>query len=178
MDSGPMILQKEIVIDKDETSVILEEKLSFLAADVLKEAVYNIGNNNYRLIPQEENNVTFAPKLKKSDGLIDWDKPAEEIRDLIRGSQPWPGAFTYYHGKLLKVYRAEILQHGAISREVSNGEIIGFDRQGILVATAKNVLVLKELQLEAKRIMSAVEFISGHKIHPGDRFDKKKLQAR
>jgi len=108
MDAGPIIQQKEIEISNLDTSITLEDKLSHFAAQLLLTSLHSIEDNNYNLVPQDENNVSFAPKLKKEDGRIDWNKPACDIYNLIRGCISWPGAFTYYKGKLLKIYKARV----------------------------------------------------------------------
>ncbi|MFH1888797.1 MAG: methionyl-tRNA formyltransferase [Candidatus Omnitrophota bacterium] len=96
MDAGAVIQQKETSISDDDTAVTLEERLSEMAAQLLLDTLTSIESNNYNLTPQDESRVTFAPKLKKEDGRIKWDKAASDIHNLIRGCMGWPGAFTYY----------------------------------------------------------------------------------
>ena len=168
MDAGPIILQKEIEISNDDTSIILEDKLSHLAAQLLLATLSSIENKNYSLIPQDENNVSFAPKLKKEDGQIDWSKPAGNIYNLIRGCINWPGGFTYYNGKLLKIYKAKVSSCGPQFASSNLGEIIDISKEGITIATGKDNLIIEELQIEGKRRMRVEEFIAGHKILPGE----------
>ncbi len=168
MDAGPIIQQKEIEINNLDTSSTLEDKLSHFAAQLLLTSLHSIEDNNYNLVPQNENNVSFAPKLKKEDGRIDWSRPAWDIYNLIRGCISWPGAFTYYKGKLLKIYKARV---GSCAREFLSsvaGKIINVSKEGIVVATGKDNLTIEELQIEGKRRMKVEEFIAGHKISPGD----------
>jgi methionyl-tRNA formyltransferase len=174
MDAGPIILQKSIGIAEADTFISLEDKLSNVAADLLVKAIEEIENNKYELTPQDENSATYAPKLKKGDGLIAWEKPTGEIHNLIRGCAKWPGAFTYYNGKLIKIYQAEVSRRAGepVSRSAP-GEIIDISKEGLSVACGKDILIIKELQLEGKRRMSAEEFIAGHKISIGDSFGKK-----
>lgn len=172
MDAGPIILQKTIQITEVDTAITLEDKLSSLAAESLLEVLDCIESNNYTLIQQEENKVSFAPKLKKEDGRINWNKSAQDIYNLIRGCISWPGAFTYYKGKLLKIYNARVTQSLSHSVTPGYGEIINVSKDGIVVATKEGALVIKELQIEGKRRMKAEEFISGHKICVGEAFDK------
>lgn len=108
MDAGPVILQKIADINDEDTAISLEDKLSKPAADLVVESLQLIEKNNYRLREQEADKISFAPKLKKEDGLICWDKPAGDIRNLIRGCVTWPGAFSYYRGKLVKIYKAGV----------------------------------------------------------------------
>lgn len=168
MDSGAIIMQKEIAIHENDDAVLLESKLRDLGAELLLKAIQAIKNKDYELTPQDEKRVSFAPKLKKSDGLIDWSRPALEICNLIRGALPWPGAFTHYQGKLLKIYKAKIVTSLGVKPQF--GRIADISREGIAVITGKDLLVIQELQAEGKRRMKAEEFIAGHKICPGEKF--------
>lgn len=184
MDAGPIILQKKTSISNEDTAVTLENKLSSLAAQALLETLELIGNNNYALTAQDEGKATFAPKLKKEDGLIDWNKRASDIYNLIRGCLGWPNAYTYYNGKLLKIYKAKIAgfpvqpfdlvrlrsPQAAQDRQVSRlpGQVTDISKEGITVATQEGGLTIEELQIEGKRRMKAEEFIAGHKIHKGE----------
>ncbi len=166
MDAGPIIQQKEIEISNDDTSITLEDKLSHFAAQLLLASLNSIEDNNYNLIPQDENNVSFAPKLKKEDGRIDWNKPACDIYNLIRGCISWPGAFTYYKGKLLKIYKARVSSQVRKFASSNPGEILEASKEGIVVFTGKGNIIIEELQIEGKRRMRVEEFIAGHKILP------------
>jgi len=174
MDAGPIIQQKEIEINNDDTSITLEDKLSHFAAQLLLATLSSIEDNNYNLMPQDKNNVSFAPKLKKEDGRIDWNKPACDIYNLIRGCISWPGAFSYYNGKLLKIYKAKA--SFCVPEFLSSvaGKIISVSKEGIVVATGKDNLIIEELQIEGKRRMKVGEFIAGHKILPGEILGQKK----
>ncbi len=173
MDAGPIILQKDIEISNDDTAITLEDKISNLAAQLLLATLSSIEDNNYNLMPQDEDKVSFAPKLKKEDGRIDWNKPAQDIYNLIRGCINWPGAFTYYNGKLLKIYRAKVSPLEALQAPMSPGEIVKVSKEGITVVTGKDNLIIEELQIEGKRRMRVEEFIAGHKICIGEIFNKK-----
>ena len=172
MDAGPIILQKKIEIKDDDTSPTLENKLSLLGADLLVESLRRIKNNDYKLEPQDDSRVTLAPKLKKQDGLIDWAKDARSISGLIRGCLNWPGAFTHYRNKLLKIYKAKIILKSDYSAVPKPGEIIQVSREGVRVAAGEDSLLIEELQIEGKKIMKAEEFIAGYKIKVGEILDK------
>jgi methionyl-tRNA formyltransferase len=178
MDAGPIILQQEINISDDDTAITLGYKLSRKACEILPDVIKNIEIESYKLIDQDEGKASFAPRLKKEDGLIPWDKPAQDIYNLIRGCFGWPGAFTYYQGKLLKIYKARVSSRvlGFLSSQVRRlpGEIINVSKEGIVVATGEDSLVIEELQLEGKRRMKAEEFIAGHKILPKEILGKNK----
>lgn len=173
MDAGPIIFKKDITIEREDTALTLEDKLSKLAAGVLLPVLEDIENNRYILAPQENQKATFAPKIKKEDGEIDWNNSAQAISGLIRGCLGWPGAFTCFKGELLKIHKAKVMPSPDAASGLEPGQIIRLDKEGIPVATKSGVLLIEELQIEGKRAMGAWEFICGHKIFPGDKFGKK-----
>ncbi|MCM8799915.1 MAG: methionyl-tRNA formyltransferase [Candidatus Omnitrophica bacterium] len=167
VDCGPIILQKNIAIDIDDDSFTLEEKLKDLGKIILIEAIKKIEEGDFSLTIQDKRYVSFAPKLKKRDGLIDWNKSAIIIHNLIRGCRGWPSAFTYYKSKLLKIHKSNYVQSTGIDNYLP-GEVIDISKEGILVACGKDRILIKKLQMEGKREMSAEEFICGHKIAKGE----------
>jgi len=173
MDAGPSILQKGREILDTDTAASLEEKLSQDAAELLLEGLKLIEDKKYNLNPQDDNKASFAPKLKKEDGLINWDNTASEINNLIKGCYNWPGAFTYYKAKLLKIYKASPVSSDIRKHNVSPGQIIEVCKEAIVVATAGGLLRVEELQLEGKRIMKTEEFILGHRVCIGEVLRKK-----
>ena len=174
MDAGPIISQETLDISEDDTSVTLEEKLSSLAAQLLLYAIKSIENKDYHLTAQDETKVSLAPKLKKEDGQINWNKSGQDICNLIRGVLPWPGAFTYYNGKLLKIYRARVSSQVREFASSNPGEILEASKGGIVVFTGKGNIIIEELQIEGKKRMDVKEFIAGHKICVGDILGTKK----
>jgi methionyl-tRNA formyltransferase len=169
MDAGPIIQQAMLDISDSDTAITLEDKLSQIGAQTLSDTLGAIENNNYRLVPQDESKVSFAPKLKKEDGLIDWSKSIQDIYNLIRGCAGWPSAFTYYQGKLLKILKVSVSPTPRTCVFPSCGEIMRVSKEGIVVATGGDNLIIEELQIEGKKKMKAEDFISGHRIKPGDR---------
>lgn len=165
LDSGPILLKKEIPIDEDDDARTLHDKLSEAGGRLLLETMDGIKNGTLTPVPQDESEATYFPMLKKSDGLIDWTKGASEIRNRIRGLIPWPGAYTYLHGEMLKIFRADVVS-GQWSA-VSPGTVIHVNDKGITITTGKALLLINELQMEGKRRMTAAEFIRGHKIEKG-----------
>jgi methionyl-tRNA formyltransferase len=173
MDAGPIIMQQEIDIQEPDTAITLEQELSEMAAKLLIPALEKIENKTYNLIPQDESKAGLAPKLKKEDGLIHWQMSASRIHNLIRGCLAWPGAFTYYNGKLLKIYRARVVRLTDCSINRTPGKILKISKEGLIVATAEEDLMIEELQMEGKKIMQVEEFIAGHKICVGEILGKK-----
>ncbi len=167
MDRGDIILQKEIKILDSDTTLSLDKKLAREGAKLLLETVNLIEQNKASFTPQREEESTYAPKLNKKDGLIDWRKTALEINNHIRGVVPWPGAFTYFKGKLLKIWEVEILAGGP--GEIG-GNIVKVDRKvGIIeVMAKKDRLSLKSLQFEGKNRLTSRDFLLGCDIKVGD----------
>ncbi|MBM3245856.1 MAG: methionyl-tRNA formyltransferase [Candidatus Omnitrophica bacterium] len=181
MDAGPTILQRAVDVNAEETIITLENKLAEISAELVVEALKGIEQDNYKLMPQDENKASLAPRLKKEDGLIDWNKPAEEINSLVRATLIWPGAFSYYNGKLLKIYKTRVtkspptFRSGQARHQVttSAGQITRVSKEGIEVATAKEALIIQELQMEGKKRMGVADFVSGHRIRAGEILGKK-----
>lgn len=172
MDKGKIILQRATPILPADTALSLAERLSGLGAQALVEAVDLIAQDKAHFTAQDEAAASYAPKLKKADGLINWKASAGDIAQRIRGLVPWPGGFTYFQGKLLKIWQAEIVSGGA---DKEAGEIVEIDRRnGILVQAGKDRLLLTVLQLEDKRKMSAQEFILGQRIKVGEKLGRSK----
>ncbi|MFC1576795.1 methionyl-tRNA formyltransferase [Candidatus Omnitrophota bacterium] len=167
MDAGEMILHAETDIKGIDTSISLGERLADIGAKLVVESLDLIEQDKAAFTAQDEKAVSYAPKLKKSDGLIDWKKPANAVRNLARGLQPWPGAYTHLDGKMLKIYNAEVVDRPA-SGEFKPGQIVEVVREeGIIVKAGKMCLFVKSLQIEGKRIVDAAAFLRGHKLKPG-----------
>ncbi|MCX5698893.1 MAG: methionyl-tRNA formyltransferase [Candidatus Omnitrophica bacterium] len=167
MDSGPIILQSETKIEEQDTAVILEENLRQSGAKLLLEALKIIDEKNYRLVEQDEDKVVYAPKMRKEVGLIDWNTPAVNIHNQIRGALPWPIAFSSYRGKMLKIFQSDVLPLFPNHKPVP-GEVVRADKDEIIVACVRGFLAIKELQLEAGKRMPARNFIIGHQLVVGE----------
>jgi len=159
MDAGDMILQEGSPILEKDDAVELLQKLSQKGAKLLLKSLNLIEAGEEGFSVQDEKEVSFAPKLKKNDGKIDWTEPANVIERKIKGLVPWPCAFTHIEGKLLKVFKTEIMENVYGS---APGTIV--DTEAFIVATGKGALKLKKVQLEGKKAMPAKEFIKGYRI--------------
>jgi len=172
MDAGPIILQEEIKIEDKDTSISLEDKLCRLGAKLLDQVLAKIDNRDYRLIDQDEEKTVYAPKMKKEIGLIDWDASAADIYNQVRGVLPWPGAFTILSGKMLKIFKTEVLPM-FLNHKPLPGEVVRADKTGIVVACGRGFLKIDELQLESGKRMSAQSFIFGRRLCVGNILGKK-----
>lgn len=174
LDSGPILLKKEVPIGADDDVKILHDKLSTAGGELLSETMNGIRKGDLTPVPQNESEATYFPMLEKSDGLIDWHKKAEEIRNRIRGLNPWPGTYTYLSGTMLKIFKADVIGRKAGALVVESGQspkmpgtVLEVNNEGIIIATGEGYLSVKELQLEGKRRMGVAEFIRGYKIEKG-----------
>ncbi len=164
MDTGDILLQSEISIGEGETSESLHDRLAALGAQLLVETLRRMKAGDLPRIAQDHSKATYAPPLKKEDGQIDWSKEAVEIDRQVRAFNPWPGAFTVWNGQLLKIYRGEV-RKGTSSQKAGAVSWVGSDL--IEVGTGKDAFLIKEVQLEGKRRMTAREFLAGHPVMVG-----------
>lgn len=168
MDAGAIYLQEAIKLTGAETTGSLQTQLTPIGARLLRETLRRLKDRSLRATEQDESLATLAPILKKEDGLVNWHRSALEIERRIRGFDPWPGSYTYFSGKLLKIHRATIID---TERRGRPGEIIRADGAGFWIATASGVLSLEEVQQENKKRLPGVEFIKGARIKSGDRLE-------
>ncbi len=166
MDAGDILAQTRLKILPDDTTMSLREKMMDVGPIFLLETIQMINDGRYKAVPQDEKAVTFAPKLTKELGRIDWQKSADEIRNLVRGLFPWPTAYTLYKGKILKILNADVVD-GDFSPDV--GKVSKLDVQGFMVTTGRKALLVKEVHFEASRPMDAASFIRGHRLEIGER---------
>lgn len=162
MDTGDMLLKKESKIEDEDTGETLSHKLSHVGAELLIETLTLLKEGKLNPIPQDNSKATYAPMLKKEDGNIDWQKSAEEIRNLIRGMLPWPGAYTTIEGKLLKIYKGRVSEGAG-----KPGEVIKCDSGILRVATGSGALDILELQIEGGKKLEAEIFLRGRRIKEG-----------
>lgn len=172
MDEGDIILKREIAIGPEDTNITLNEKLSGLGAEALSEAIDLIANNgNIDLEKQDDSEATYAPKLKKEDGLINWNEPAIAIHNKVRGLIPWPGAYTHYEGKILKILNTRVSDMPFSGEDVKAGEVAAIIKnEGMLTHTGSGTILIKHLQLEGKQALDVDSFVRGHRIPKGYRF--------
>ena len=158
MDAGSIIMQSKMDIGVEEDAESLGSRLSGQGADLVLKALDEIEVGEEHFTKQDEGEATYAHKLKKEDGLIDWETSAVDIIRKIRALKPWPGAFTLLEGKQLKVIEAEIVD--APEGNIAAGTI--FDYKQFIVKAAQGAIRIDMLQLEGKKAMSTEEFLRGH----------------
>ena len=174
LDAGPMLATLRRPISEDETSEDVERDLALLGADLLVETVDALSRETPTGTPQDESAATYARRLIKQDGLVDWTQPATRIYDLIRGLYPWPHAFTYHHGTRLillasKGQRVAVHAGKGVRPLFSElpGTILEAAGDRLIVATGDNPLTITALQAEGRRPMTTRKFLAGHRIEAG-----------
>ncbi|MGH7953741.1 MAG: methionyl-tRNA formyltransferase [Limisphaerales bacterium] len=195
LDTGEIVAQRRAPILPEDNSQTLHDRLAQLGAELLIETIPDFIAGKIQSWSQPVQGATYAAKIKKEDGRIDWNLPAQTLLNRLRAFTPWPGVFTFLSDsvrrassraevevvnperlasslappkqQLLKIWKAEIIEYSG-----NAGAILSADKNGIVVACGKNALRILELQLEGKRRMSAREFLAGHKFETGGKFDQ------
>jgi len=164
LDTGDILMQKELVLDKKETGGSLFDRLSIIGADLLVETLTALENGTVTRIKQEDELSNYAQRLDKALGEIDFNKSAEKIERLIRGLNPWPSAFTHIDGKTLKIWDADIVDEeyqGAI------GTIVDINKKFFIIKCGEKALQINEVQLEGKKRMKTDAFLRGNELENG-----------
>lgn len=164
LDTGDILASASILILPDDTSGALHDRLALLGADLLIQTLNYFEVHRKNATPQDHEQASYAPLLKKEDGHLDWRRSAHELEALIRGLTPWPGAFCFYHGKRIKIYRAS--QKHVLTQELPGTVLKGFSNE-LTVATGQDVLVIQELQGDSGKRLCAQDFLRGHPMLPG-----------
>ena len=166
LDTGDMLICRETDIGPDMTAGELFDRLSVMGAQVLIETIEKIENGTAERTPQDGSLATYAPIMTKETGKIDFSLPAARVHDLVRGTDPWPGAYCVWNEKTLKICRTRVTEGKG-----KCGEVIRADKSGgITVACGAGAVRIEELQLQGKKRMSAKDFLNGNKLEPGTIF--------
>ncbi len=159
LDTGPMYVQQVIPIHPDETAASLHDRLALLGADMVGEFLAEILAGRLQPRPQDATLMTYAPMIAKEAGQITWGKTAVEIDRHIRAMTPWPGAFTFWDGQLVKILRARPQTDPSLPTG-EPGQVMPHP-DGVMVLTGEGGLILDQLQLAGKKVMEAGEFVRG-----------------
>ncbi len=164
MDTGNILLPAAIPVAEDETAGSLFHKLAELGGTSLLQALDLLRQGKLISSRQDHSLATEAPPLTKEDGRLDWNRPAAELHCLIRGLDPWPGAYSFVDGQRFRFFTPEII-HKECRQDA--GTLILADHQGLLIATAQDCLLIKEIQPEGKKRMTVEAYLCGHPLAPG-----------
>ena len=210
LDDGDILEKAEVEIGEETTGGELFDRLAVVGGKLIVQTLKDIEAGNVEPVPQVEAESTHVGLLKKEMGNLDWSRPARELKNYVRGLNPWPAAYSFLDGKMLKIWTSEALsfeeakekfggeaegsstfaegqngslgqngagqngagqngagQNGAGQDGTAAGSVLAAGKPGIAVMTGDGVLLLKEIQLEGKKRMTAEEFLRGHKILPG-----------
>ena len=167
LDTGDILRQYRITLADDETGGSLFDKLAALGSEAILDTVKGLEDGSIVPVKQEETTTPYAAMLTKEMGLADWSKDAETLERLIRGLDPWPGVYSYLDGKMLKLWKAEVLPEGG--SDAAPGTILSV-KNGLAVQTGKGALLVTELQPEGKKRMAADAWLRGAHVSPGDCF--------
>ena len=168
LDAGDMLARSFREIGENETSDVVERALAEDGARLLLDVLDRIEAGHLQAEPQEESSATYAARLTKHEGLIDWSLPASVIHNRVRGLYPWPHAYSYLGGARVIVLKTQVRPKADKTSEP--GMIVSVTADAIDVATGAGVLAIHELQPEGRRPMQAREFLAGRDVHVGSRF--------
>ena len=162
MDSGDILLVREVEISDEDDAGTMFDKLSHIGGEMLVETIGLLAEGKLDPVKQDESLVTYAPMLKKSDGEINWEKSATDIHNLVRGLNPWPGTFAKLGNKTLKIFKTKIVEG-----QGKPGEVVLSSKNDLHIATADGALQILELQIEGGKRLDIKAFITGHQIEEG-----------
>jgi len=164
LDAGDILLQEETLIGVNETFDQLHDRLAHRGAELLMQSIEMTMNGIARRVPQDKAGVTYAPRLRKEDGLLRWEQDVSAIVNLIHGLSSAPGAFTFLDRKKLKIFSAKA---ETADTDVAPGTICNRNGKGLMVAAVNGWVHLLDVQMENKKRMAAEDFLRGYQVHTG-----------
>ena len=177
IDTGQILAKLEVPLDQEETGGSLFEKLAHAGAKLCVQTVAQIADGTVTRTKQEEALATHVGMIKKEMGRIDWHMPAVQIERLIRGLNPWPSAYTYLNGKMLKIWEADALGEKRPDERpaAACGQVLEVLEDGLAIQTGKGVLKATSLQLEGKKRLDAASFLRGFPVRPGMQLERSQV---
>ena len=172
LDTGDTLLSWKTPIRDEDDAQSLHDTLAREGARLLLETLRRLEERNLQPVPQDSSLSSYAPKLKKKDGLIDWSKSAVETHNRVRGLEPWPGAYTFSGSQRLRICKTKVVPGGSGNQA---GKIARTSDHGIEVGTGDGRILVTQLQPEGKKRMAAASFLAGHKINLGDEWASSKI---
>jgi len=168
MDAGDVLAEIKVIISSDDTSRTLRAKMMKKGPSLLLKTLDELAENRCTPAVQDHSQATFAPKLTKELGAIQWTKKADEINNLVRGLLPWPSAYTSYSGKFLKILEAQVVRQDFSQHKP--GTVVEISREGIIVAAKSSGLLIKKVHLQDSKPMDVSAFLRGHSVEVGFQF--------
>ena len=167
LDAGPLLAASRRPVGPNETSEDIQGDLARIGAALLTLTLDRVAAGDVRETPQDDSAATYAHRITKEDGLIDWTWPADRIHNLVRGLHPWPHAYTYLNGARLIILRSAVANQ---SHSVPPGSVVMAHGDELRIAAGGEAVDLLQIQAEGKRPMSPRDFLAGHRLRLGDRF--------
>jgi methionyl-tRNA formyltransferase len=173
VDEGRIIVQEKVRISLEDTAGDLEDRLSLVGAELLLKTIKMIKEGSQKYTIQNEKQVTYAPKIRKEDGLIRWEKSSYNIHNLVRGLNPCPGAFTFIRLRerkiRVKIWQTELMKEELLTKKKARpGEVVGIKKgKGLLVKAGEGVLLIRKVQLAGRNHISGYDFVKGYQIKEG-----------
>ncbi|HEX3015026.1 MAG TPA: methionyl-tRNA formyltransferase [Desulfobacteria bacterium] len=172
LDTGDMLLKREIAIGAEETVGSVHDRLAGLGSRLLIETLAGLSAGTLRRLPQDNTHSTYAPMLTREHERIVWQNPAAQVHNQVRGMNPWPGAYTVYNNKLVKVWETEIVSTPFIWQDVQVGTVVNVDKHlGFTVQTGNGQLLVKSVQPQGSKKMPAAAFARGYGLKAGDKLN-------
>lgn len=168
LDAGDILLKKETPISETENHLELEDRLSKLSAPLLLQALQDLEKQRAVFTPQDESRSTYAKKISKSEGLVDWSRSASEISVKVRAYYGWPGSFTFFKKTRVILLSVSGMPGGPTPQKP--GSVLSADQNGLILQTGSGLLKIESLQPEGKKPMSSQDFLRGHLVKIGDFF--------
>ena len=166
LDTGDMLVKRTTPIGPLETAGDLHDRLAGLGRAAMEETIHRLCAGTLERVPQDDALSCYAPLLKKEHGLIDWARPARELHNQVRGLDPWPGAYSWLAGEMLKLAHT---RPGTEGHAAEPGTVLGIDADGLRIACGQGVLCVGELQLPGRKRLPAADFLRGCPLPPGTR---------
>ena len=164
MDTGPILLTAETDVEESDTLGTLHDRLARMGAHLLLQTLEELEKGTLTPLPQDPSLATYAPKIQKEEGRINWARPARQLFNLVRAFDPWPGAFTVWAGRNLKLFQPRPVEEEA---KEAPGTVVQASAAGLRIATSHGYLLIRELQLENRPRMAVSEFLRGYPLKPG-----------
>lgn len=166
MDRGPILFREEVPISPQDRTGTLHDRLSNIGAELLQKTLEGLENGTLVPKAQDHSQASYAPKVLKEEGKVDWNDPAYQLACRLRAFDPWPGAFTSWNGQVLKLFSPLVDQK---ETKALPGTVVEISAEGLTVATGQGVLRIGELQLASRPRMKTGEFLKGHSLPLGSR---------
>ena len=165
MDTGDMLLSGEVPIGPEDTGGSLHDRLAEVGASLLVETLARLAEGGLTPRPQDHFQATYAPMIHGDDCRVKWQEEAERVSRRIRALDPWPGAFTLWQGKRLKLFGSQVLSADFVRTAL--GTVLAAGTEGVEIAAEGGVVLVQNLQLEGRRRLAAIDFLKGYPLTVG-----------